>query len=559
MPEYRPDICAYCGAETWCEYRSNGNRPQCRGCKVERFFENVLYAPIGFKLLGWQRKVLRDIFGTVEKTTGLRQYWEAYIAVAKKNGKSFLIGGLPIYHLLMEDEVRPEAYGAASAKDQAAIVFRAATMLIEKNPLLKQRLKIIESTKRILRRDGNGFYAVISADGDVQDGIEPSLAIKDELHRWTKAKAETLYDVLAKGKISRKQPLDLEITTAGAEEESLLWLERHEYARQVLDGSLQSDRFYAAVWSADPQRIEKEPEYWTSREARVAANPSHEDLGGFLKDEAIVEELNKALASPAKRNSYLRYHLNVLVSAVQERAIEMPKWYACGGDVDLREWPAYDPELLVSKWKLADRPCFAGVDASWTIDLSAVSLAFPPTDDDPIWTLLLFFFMPSERLIERRRRDKFDYVKWEQRGFITATPGNTVDYSAIKDRLRWAREMFDLQEVAYDEWNFKATAGDLVEAGFRCVPVTQNFSKLSEPTKKLLGLYLDGQLRHGNNPVLNWNASCLALQADHKDNVQPDKPERMKSTKRIDGMSATVTALARAPLAQEAKPGFMFA
>ena len=64
MAEYRPETCAYCQADTWCEIRANG-KPQCRACKVERFFSEILYPPLGYRLLDWQRKVLRDLYGTV--------------------------------------------------------------------------------------------------------------------------------------------------------------------------------------------------------------------------------------------------------------------------------------------------------------------------------------------------------------------------------------------------------------------------------------------------------------------------------------------------------------
>ena len=125
MADYRPETCAYCQTDTWCEIRANGE-PQCRACKVEAFYTEVLYPPLGYQLLAWQRKVLRDIYGTVAPEDGRRRYRHGYISVAKQNGKSFLFGGLPIYHLLMEAERNPEAYGCAAAKDQTAIVFKAA-------------------------------------------------------------------------------------------------------------------------------------------------------------------------------------------------------------------------------------------------------------------------------------------------------------------------------------------------------------------------------------------------------------------------------------------------
>ena len=69
--------------------------------------------------------------------------------------------------------------------------------------------------------------------------------------------------------------------------------------------------------------------------------------------------------------------------------------------------------------------------------------------------------------------------------------------------------------------------------------------------RRVLSAYVDEKLRHGNNKVLNWMAGCLQLQYDHKDNCQPSKPERLKSSQRIDGIAAIVNALARALVAQE--------
>jgi phage terminase large subunit-like protein len=550
VADYRKETCAYCQGDTWCEIRANG-KPQCRACKIERFFARILYPPLGYRLLPWQRKVLRDIYGTVSPEDGRRRYRSGYVSVGKKNGKSFLIGGLPLYHLLMEDERNPEAYGAAAAKDQAGLVFKAAAQLVVANPELQARLQVVPSSKRIVRRDGAGFYAVLSADGDLQDGIEPSLAIRDEVHRWKTLRAETLRDVLVKGQISREEPLDIGITTAGAEYESQLWWREYQQAKKVLDGSIRSDTFYAAIWEADGKRIENDPEYWKSLEARIAANPSHEDLGGFLKDSAIVVELEKALAEPSERSKYLRYHLNVPLKAAEDPIIDMAKWQQCGGGEDLREWPEYDFELLIRKWNLLEKPCWAGVDASWTTDLTAVVNIFPPFDDAGVWTLLPFFWMPQERVEPLERICRVPFSTWIRQGFITATPGEMVDQRAVLDRIRWARQMFDLREVPYDRYNFRSEALNLVDEGIQAVEVNQTFLFLSHPTKFLLGAYVDQKIRHGNNPVLDWMASCLQLQYDRKDNCQPSKPERGKSSKRIDGIQATVTGLARAMVAHE--------
>ncbi len=322
----------------------------------------------------------------------------------------------------------------------------------------------------------------------------------------------------------------------------------------MLDGSLHSDSFYAAIWEADARRIERDPEYWKSREARVAANPSHEDLGGFLRDSALVGELEKALAEPSERPKYLRYHLNLPLKTQEDPIIDMSKWQLCAGGVDLNEWPDYDVDLLIRKWGLLEKPCWAGVDASWSIDLTAVVFVFPPFEEQDIWTLLPFFWMPRERINQLERTCRVPYSTWIAQKFIAATPGSVIDQRPVIERIRWARELFELREVPYDRFNFRTEAMNLIDEGIQAVEVQQSFLHLSHPTKFLLGAYLDQKIRHGNNPVLNWMASCLQLQYDHKDNCQPTKPERGKSAKRIDGIAATVTALTRALVASPKPP-----
>lgn len=551
MVDYRPEKCAWCDAITWCEKRANG-KYQCRGCKVERYFEHVLFAPLGYKLLPWIRKALRELYGTVEMDTGRRRYRRAYWSMGKQNGKSFLTGGLPLYHLDCEEELNAEAFGAAASKDQAAIVFKAAQTLVDANPYLRSRFRVLESTKRILQRNGSGVYAVVSADGRLQDGKRPSLLLRDEIHRWKTLAAETLRDVLTKGQISRTEPLDIQITTAGEEYECPLWFEEYQFAKRVAQDPTLAPDYHVLIYEADAKRIETEPDYWKSKEARLAANPSHEDFGGHLTDRALLVELEKAVQRPHERSKWIRYHLNAPPKSGEQSAIDMFTWQDAAGGVDLRQWPEYDEELLVRKWGLIERECWAGVDASWTTDLTAAALVFPPVDDSEEWSVLLKFWMAEDRIAERERRDRQPYRQWVEQGFIEATPGNVIDTRAAQRWLLWASQMFNLQEVCYDRTNFNEAAQNLQdEHGLQMVIIPQNFMGLSAPTKKLLELYLMKKLRHGNNPVLNFCASCLSLKDDGKDNVQPMKPERLKSAKRIDGIAAMVNGLSRAMVAEE--------
>lgn len=551
---YRPETCAYCGAETWCELRANG-KPQCRACKVERFFECVLYPPLGYKLQVWQRKVLRDLYGTVNER-GLRQYRRGYVSTGKQNGKSFLLGGLPIYHLLMEDEFQPQAYGVASAKDQAGIVYNAAAMLVKANPMLKARLNIRESTKRIIRKDGGGLYEVLAADGDVQDGKRPSLLMFDELHRFTRKKAETVRTVLLKGMISRcpvvdgvqtGEPLMLQTTTSGDEHECPMWFSEYEHAQAVAKDPEFDRSYYSVIYQADPQRLQTDKTYWLSREARVAANPSHQDNGGFLADSEIEADALEAIKRPEKYSDYIRLNLNVPAAATETPAVNMHAWYACGGEDDLRKWPEYDVDLLVMKWGLKHRSCYIGVDLAWTTDMTGMSLVFPPEKEDEKWKLLFFAWLPQERISEIEKVTRAPLTDWVRRGFVSTVPGVRMSMLAVEDKIRWAAKLFQVREVCYDPYGQLVHSMEiLAQEEFTCVEIDQKIPSLTGPTKDFLAMYMAGEFQHGNNPVANWHVSCLCLDRDHNDNVKPNKPARDVSKKRIDLVAATIDALKRA-------------
>jgi phage terminase large subunit-like protein len=517
----------------------------------------VLYPPFGYHLQGWGRKVLRELYGTVRPEDGRRQYRKAYISTGKQNGKSFIIGGLPIYHLLMEDELQPQAYGVASARDQAGIVYDAAAMLVNANQVLTSQLKVLQSVKRIIRRDGGGLYAVLSADGHVQDGKRPSLLLFDELHRFTRKKAETVRTVLLKGMISRcpvvdgietGEPLMIQVTTSGDEKQSPLWASEYDYAKHVIDGSINDDTYYARIWQADPKRIENDREYWKSREARVAANPSHEDNGGFLADKEIEHDMLEAVRRPEQYGDFVRLNLNVPVVATGTPVIDMNLWYEGSGGINLKEWPEYDVELLMSKWGLASRPCVVGIDMAWTTDMASLSVVFPPQDSDDSWRVLLFFWLPQERIQDIERITRAPLTMWVRQKFLETSPGAEIDMAQIMNKVKWAAGMFDVREVTFDRWGGVKAASDLelVPEGMTCIDIPQTFAGLSVATKKFIGLYMNKRLAHANNPIMNWHVSCLALKTDGGDNAKPEKPARDTSQKRIDGVAATVTALARA-------------
>lgn len=478
-----------------------------------------------FTLIPWQEEALRHMFGELdEEGNWLTQ--TVYLELPKKAGKSEFAAGLNVMALALAQKPGFQVYGAAASQKQSLNVFRAACKMIEQNPELSRRLRIMRGTSRIIKRnDPDSFYAAIAADGDFSDGMNPGFVVADEVHRWRTRKQMENWDVLTLSGVTRKQSMTVAITTAGVQDESPLAWRLHEKARQIKDGLFSDDSFYGRVFGASVEDDWKDEKSWL-------CNPSLKENGGFLDIKAI-RKIFDAIANEADASAFKRYFLNLWGTA-ETRAIKPEAWKACGSETR----------------SLIDRPCYAGLDLSSTIDLTSLVLVFP--SEDGSHDVLPFFWMPAERVSERQGRDKVPYRDWIKAGLIETTPGDVIDYSFIKAKLAWAREMFELREVGFDPWHATQLVTEqgsgLMDQGFNCVAIRQGFQTISEPTKKLLELVAAKRLRHGGHKVLAWNADCLETKSDGNDNIRPVKPDRSKSSKRIDGMVALIMALSRATL-----------
>ena len=184
-----------------------------------------------FKLLPWQEKIIRDVFGTVrEDDPTMRQYTTAYIEIPKKQGKSELGAAIALNMLVNDDEWKAEVYSCASDRQQAAIVFDVAVDMVKQSPALMKRIKIIPSMKRMVYQPTGSIYQVLSSEVATKHGLNVSACIFDELHTQP---TRALYDVMTQGSgDARKQPLWFLLTTAGTDRNSICW-EVHQRIPQM--------------------------------------------------------------------------------------------------------------------------------------------------------------------------------------------------------------------------------------------------------------------------------------------------------------------------------------
>jgi phage terminase large subunit-like protein len=124
-----------------------------------------------------------------------------------------------------------------------------------------------------------------------------------------------------------------------------------------------------------------------------------------------------------------------------------------------------------------------------------------------------------------------------------------VDYDYIVAFIAKLTERFRIREIAYDRYGAEKIRRDLeelgAEHGFVVFPFGQGFISMSPPSKDFYQFVMEGRIRHGRHPVLDWNMGNVIIDQDAAGNIKPNKK---KSTEKIDGAVALVMGLARATL-----------
>lgn len=470
---------------------------------------------VPFELLPWQDTIIREVFGTV-KDNGYRQYNTAYVEIPKKNGKSELAAAVALYMTCGDGEWGAEVYGCASDRQQASIVFDVAVDMVDQCPALKKRIKPVMSVKRLVYKPTNSFYQVLSAEAYTKHGLNVHAVIFDELHAQPNRE---LFDVMTKGSgDARTQPLFFLITTAGNDRNSVCF-EQHQKAEDIILGRKIDPAFYPVIYGA------KDDADWSSEKVWYQANPS---LGYTIDIEKVRNAYLSAKDNPAEENIFRQLRLNQWVKQ-STRWMQMEKWDAC--------------DFAVDEAELIGRECYGGLDLSSSTDITAFVLIFPPRSEEEKYIILPYFWIPEENMRLRVRRDHVPYDVWEQQGFLKTTEGNVIHYGFIERFIDDLGKKFHIKEVAFDRWGAVQMVQNLEGLGFTVVPFGQGFKDMSPPSKELMKLTLEKKLAHGGHPVLRWMMDNIFIRQDPAGNIKPDKE---KSTEKIDGAVATVMALDRA-------------
>lgn len=493
-----------------------------------KFFEKCLTHVKGsrtgqpFLLEQWEKDIIATIFGWKHKKTDLRRYKTVFIAIPRKNGKSILAAGIALCCLHLDGEGGAEVYTAAGDKDQASLVFLVAATQTRNCPALDARSKVRNSQKRIIVEDTNSFMRAVPANEGAIHGTNPHCWVGDEVHVWPN---RDLYDAFHTGMGSRDQPLEVLITTAGYDEETICY-ELWSLAWKVRDRIFVDPTFLPAVYEA------KKEDDWTSEETWQKANPNY---GVSIKKSFLQEECRKAEQNPSYENTFKRLYLNIWTEQAT-RWLSMDDWKQC---------PVTEEEPV--------GPCVAGVDLSSTTDLTAVCI-YDSANSRMRWQ----YYIPEERAKYLEHNDRVPYSIWARQGWVTLTPGPRIDYQWIKRDLMLHVDTYKISCVGFDPWNAVQINTQLEEEGIPTLDVRQGYATLTAPTKEFERLVVCHELDHGGNPVSKWCASNVEVETDVNGNIRPKKPKHGAGRKRIDGIVSGIIAVAVAmSVPQQVEGGFL--
>lgn len=488
------------------------------------------WARRALELEPWQLEhIVAPVFGWRYSLTdpdpdlaGTRIVRTAWIEEPRKNGKSTLASGLGIVLLVADGERGPEVYAAAAARAQAKIVHEPAKAMVRGSPALRGKLKVLADVITVPRT--GGIFRAVGKAADLAHGLNVSGAIIDEVHIH---KTRDLIDALETGTGSREQPLVIFITTADEGEEFSIYAEKHTYTRQVAAGIVKDPSHFGVIWAAEDGDDPFDEKTWEK------ANPN---LGVSVTRAYLQKEADKAKSTPSYRPVFERLHLNLRRRNVTP-FLPLDRWDRAAGTWVDKEWNG-----LVA---------YGGLDLSTTTDLTAFALDAPTANGSYLAETL--FWLPEERAEDLERAYHLPFLAWAKEGWLNLTEGNVVDYERVRaDITRRIRELgCGVAEIAYDPWNATETVLQLEKAGFAVAPVRQGYPSLSAATKELERLVMGSTVRkplyrHRGHPILRWNADCVEVRTDQGGNIKPAKPDRQRSSKRIDGIAAHVNAIARA-------------
>lgn len=443
------------------------------------------------RLREWQGNLIDDLFEI--RGDGSRRFRRGMIGLPKKSGKSLLGSTLAIYALVGDGEQGGEVYSCAAAKDQARIVFGVAKAMVEADPQLSKFLKVYRDVIEFPQM--GSVYRVLSADADLQDGLNPSFCIFDEVHRQPN---DELWNVMSNAISTRPKAIVIGITTAGWDRESICY-KLYDYGKRVASGEIDDPTFFFRWWEpADDKANYLDPVVWAE------ANPGY---GDFQSSEDF-----EAASKSTPENAFRRYRLNQWTQTHSA-------WLKAG---------AWDTCLRPDRHLEPKEPVVLGFDGSWANDSTA--LVACSIKDYHI------------EVIDSWEKQPSDDDDWR------------VDVNDVEEAIRKACKVYNVDAVVCDPSYWKATLQKLASEGLPMVELPNSVPRMVEATKVFEDHVYEGKVSHNGDPRLARHIANCVIKTDRRTDGHYVTKEYRSSSRKIDLAIAALIAFYRVTTSTKVQP-----
>lgn len=428
----------------------------------------------------FQRTIVGDYFAGVR---------ESLVLLPKKQGKTTLLAAIALWHLLTTPDA--ECVIAAASRDQATILFDQAAGFVRRTFDLAGQVSIKRGYRELRVSDGSGRVRVLAADVDTVDGVLPSLALVDELHRH---KSAELYGIFRDGLGPRNGQM-LTISTAGDDESSPLGELRKRahalpgFTKDGAYGYVRTSGFAWHEWALDPDQDRE------SMALVKGANPA-----SWQTIEALRERHDSPSMTPW---AWARFACGVWLAG-EDSAISEKEWRACADAAC--EIPDGSEGVLV------------GVDLGWRHDFTALV---------PIW------------------RSEGEQMALIHRPTILEPPGDgdaidSEDIFAVVEQMakKWTQVVFVLDPEAGGEQLAQRIDREL-SGSARVATHSQKTSAMCTAAQRLSEAISSKRIRHPDDEALNQHVLAAGAQ---QIGAAWKFVKRRKKGGKIDGLIALAMA-----------------